>query len=57
VPVYLNGFKPDIDNESWLVKKVRHELTDGRYTCEVALEVRDDPTSARHRSNFGKPGK
>ncbi|WP_175551935.1 hypothetical protein [Burkholderia ubonensis] len=57
MPVYLNGFKPDIDNESWLVKKVRHELTDGGYTCELNLDVRDDPTSDRHRSNFRKPGK
>ncbi|MEM5451880.1 phage late control D family protein [Paraburkholderia guartelaensis] len=57
VPVYLNGFKPDIDNESWLVKKVRHELSDAGYTCELDLEVRNDPTSDRHRSNFRKPGK
>lgn len=56
LPVYLNGFKPDIDDESWLVKKVRHELSDGGYTCELDLETRDDPTSDRHRSHFRKGG-
>lgn len=57
VPVYLNGFKPDIDNESWLVKKVLHELTDSGYTCTIELEMRDDPASDRHRSHFRRGGK
>jgi phage protein D len=57
VPVYLNGFKPDIDDESWLVKKVRHEVADGGYTSELELEMRDDPTSDRHRSHFRRGGK
>ncbi|MDR6387586.1 phage late control D family protein [Paraburkholderia phenoliruptrix] len=57
VPVYLNGFKPDIDAESWLVKKVRHEIDgNGGYTCELELETRDDPTSERHRTHFRKGG-
>jgi phage protein D len=56
LPVYLSGFKPDIDNESWLVKKVRHEISDGGYTCELDLETRDDPTSDKHRSHFRKAG-
>ncbi|MFP3567320.1 phage late control D family protein [Paraburkholderia sp. SIMBA_030] len=56
VPVYLNGFKPDIDDESWLVKRVRHELMDNGYTCELELEMRDDPTSNRHRSHFRRGG-
>ncbi|CAE6856274.1 phage late control D family protein [Paraburkholderia domus] len=58
IPVYLSGFnKPEIDNESWLAKKVRHELSDGGYTTALELETRDDPTSDRHRSNFRKGGK
>ncbi|ADP02355.1 gp10 [Burkholderia phage KS14] len=57
VPVYLNGWKPDIDAESWLVKKVRHEMSDAGYTCDLDLETRDDPTSDRHRSHFRKGGK
>ncbi|MFP6558132.1 phage late control D family protein [Paraburkholderia sp. B3] len=56
VPVYLNGFKPDIDNESWLAKKVRHSIADGGYTTALELETRDDPTSGRHRSHFRKGG-
>lgn len=57
VPIYLNGFKPDIDAESWLVKRARHEIGDGGYTTELELETRDDPTSDRHRGNFRKSGK
>ncbi|MBR8055654.1 phage late control D family protein [Burkholderia vietnamiensis] len=57
VPIYLNGWKPEIDAESWLVKKVRHEIADGGYTCDLDLETRDDPTSDRHRSHFRKGGK
>lgn len=56
-PVYLNGLKPDIDKESWLVKRVRHEITDGGYTSELELETSDGPTSAKHRSPFRKSGK
>lgn len=55
IPVYLSGFnKPEIDDESWLAKKVRHELSDGGYTTALELETRDDPTSDRHRSHFRK---
>ncbi|MFM0244252.1 phage late control D family protein [Paraburkholderia sediminicola] len=57
IPVYLNGFKPDIDALSWLARKVTHSLADGGYTTQLELEVRDDPVSDRHRSNFRKPGK
>ncbi len=58
IPVYLSGFnKPEIDNESWLAKKVRHALADGGYTTSLDLETRDDPTSDRHRTHFRKQGK
>jgi phage protein D len=55
-PVYLTGFKPDIDDESWLAKKVRHEISDSGYTTQLDLETRDDPTSDRHRSHFRRQG-
>jgi phage protein D len=58
IPVYLSGFhKPEIDDESWLAKKVRHEFTDGGYTTALELETRDDPASDRHRSHFRKGGR
>jgi phage protein D len=56
IPVYLNGFKPDIDAQSWLAKKVKHSIGDGGYTTALELETRDDPTSDRHRSHFRKGG-
>ncbi|MFM0302923.1 phage late control D family protein [Paraburkholderia sediminicola] len=56
IPVYLNGFKPDIDALSWLAKKVTHDISDGGYETVLELEVRDDPTSSRHRSHFRKGG-
>jgi hypothetical protein len=54
VPIYLNGFKPDIDAESWLVKRARHEIGDSGYATELELETRDDPAGERHRSHFRK---
>ncbi|WP_158935290.1 phage late control D family protein [Burkholderia sp. S171] len=56
IPVYLNGFKPDIDALSWLAKKVKHSISDGGFTTALELETRDDPTSDRHRSHFRKGG-
>jgi phage protein D len=56
IPVYLNGFKPDIDAQSWLAKKVKHSIGDGGYTTALELETRDDPTSTRHRSHFRNGG-
>jgi phage protein D len=57
IPVYLNGFgKPEIDDASWLAKKVKHSLGDGGFTTALELETRDDPTSDRHRSHFRKGG-
>jgi phage protein D len=56
LPVYLSGFKPDIDDESWLAKRVRHTIADGGYTTALELEMRDDPTSDRHRNHFRNGG-
>lgn len=54
LPVTVSGFKPDIDETPWLVKTVRHELGEGGFTTTLSLEVRDDPTSDKHRSHFRK---
>ena len=57
IPVYLSGWKPDIDETDWLAKKVTHSIADGGYTTALELEMSDDPTTARHRSHFRKSGK
>lgn len=56
IPVFLTGFKPDIDEQTWLAKKVTHAINEGGYTTQLELEMSDDPTTARHRSHFRKPG-
>ncbi|WLE59290.1 phage late control D family protein [Burkholderia plantarii] len=55
LPVTVAGFKPEIDGTAWLVKSVRHSITGaGGFTSELALEVRDDPETYKHRSHFRK---
>ncbi|MDR5800043.1 phage late control D family protein [Caballeronia sp. LZ001] len=55
LPVTIKGFKPEIDDTLWLVKRVVHTLTgDAGFTSALELEVRDDPTTAKHRSHFRK---
>lgn len=55
MPVTVAGFKPVIDETPWLVKEATHTLTgDAGYTTQLELEVRDDPTTDRHRSHFRK---
>lgn len=56
LPVNVSGFKPEIDGIPWLVKKVTHAIADGGFTSSLELEMRDDPTTDRHRSNFRKGG-
>lgn len=55
-PVTLTGFKPQIDDTAWLVKRARHSISEGGFTTSLELEMRDDPTSDRHRDNFRKGG-
>lgn len=52
IPVTLAGFKPEINDTPWLVKTVRHSIADGGFTTSLELEVRDDPTTDKHRSKF-----
>ncbi|MEX3614179.1 MAG: phage late control D family protein [Burkholderia gladioli] len=58
MPVTLQKFKPDIDNTPWLIKRVESRLdSNGGYTTSLEMEMRDDPTTSRHRSNFRQGGK
>lgn len=57
MPVWLSGWKPDIDDTPWLLRRVSHEVSNGGYTCSCEFEVRDDPRADRHRSNFRRGGK
>jgi len=56
-PAFLYGWKPVIDDTDWLVKAVSHDISDGGgYTNSIEFEVRDDPTTDKHRSNFRRNG-
>ncbi|AAZ72619.1 bacteriophage late control gene D protein [Burkholderia pseudomallei] len=57
MPVTVSGFKPEIDETPWLVKKTTHTIGDVGFTTALELEMRDDPTTERHRSHFRKAGK
>lgn len=54
LPVTVSGFKPEIDGTPWLVKKATHTIEDGGFSTRLELEMRDDPTTSRHRSHFRK---
>ncbi|EKS9795648.1 MULTISPECIES: phage late control D family protein [Burkholderia] len=43
MPVTVTGFKPEIDETPWLVKKATHTIGDGGFTTALELEVRDAP--------------
>lgn len=38
-PVIVDGFKPEIDRENWLITEVLHRLDDGGYICSLKLEA------------------
>lgn len=57
LPVYVSGFKDEIDAIPWLVKRATHTISDQGFLTGLELEMRDDPASARHRTNFRKPGR
>lgn len=40
--VTVEGFKPEIDGEGWLVKSVEHALGDGGFTTQIELERQGD---------------
>lgn len=57
MPVTVSGFKPEIDETPWLVKKATHAINaDGGFSTSLDMEMRDDPTTDRHRSRFRKGG-
>ena len=57
LPVTVSGFKPEIDATPWLIEKVTHSIGEGGFTSSLELEVRNDPTSRRHRSHFARRDK
>lgn len=57
LPVTVSGFKPEIDATPWLIKQVTHTIGEGGFTSSLDLEVRNDPTSYRHRSRFARRDK
>lgn len=38
-PVAVNGFKSVIDQQSWVISKVAHSLSNSGYTTQLSLEV------------------
>ena len=54
LPVEVSGFKPEIEETPWLVKKATHTIGDGGFTTALELEVRNDRTSRRHRSRMAR---
>lgn len=52
LPVTVSGWKAEIDATPWLIQNVTHEIGDAGYTNSIELEMRDDPTSDKHRSHF-----
>lgn len=56
MPVIVSGFKPEIDETPWLVKKAPHTIhADSGFSTSLDMEMRDDPTTdAAHI--FGKEG-
>ncbi|CQJ41177.1 gene D protein [Yersinia enterocolitica] len=38
-PVVVNGFKSVIDQQSWIISKVTHSLSNSGYTTQLSLEV------------------
>ncbi len=54
LPVNVAGLKPEINETPWLVKKATHTLGEAGLTTSLEMEVRDDPTTDKHRSHFRK---
>jgi phage protein D len=53
--VFVEGFKPEIDEQAWLIRSAEHELGDGGFTTRLMMEQADDPTTQKHRENFQRP--
>lgn len=56
MPAIVSGFKPEIDETDWLIKRASHTISDQGFLTNVELEMLEDPTTKRHRSHFRKPG-
>ena len=42
-PAVVQGFKPEIDAESWLITEVSHKIDSGGYTASIQFEARIVP--------------
>ena len=42
-PAVVQGFKPEIDAEAWLITEVSHKLDSGGYTASIQFEARITP--------------
>ena len=42
-PAVVQGFKPEIDAEAWLITEVSHKIDSGGYTASIQFEVRIVP--------------
>jgi uncharacterized protein len=56
LPVTVSGFKPEIDETPWLVRRAKHVVGEDGFTTALELEVRDDPVTDRHRGHFRRGG-
>jgi phage protein D len=54
-PVFVEGFKPEINKQAWLIRSAHHELSESGYTTQLMMEQADDPTTQKHRENFQRP--
>ncbi|WP_431821004.1 phage late control D family protein [Burkholderia sp. F1] len=54
MPVTVSGFKPEIDDTPWLVKKATHKLGSEGFTTELELEVRQDSKKKQGGATSGK---
>ena len=54
-PVTVQGFKAEIDAESWLIVEVAHRLGDSGYTCSLKLEARlQEERAGEEKEDKGK---
>ena len=42
-PAVVQGFKPEIDAEAWLITEVSHKIDSGGYTASIQFEARSVP--------------
>ncbi|MCD9124001.1 phage late control D family protein [Cupriavidus sp. UGS-1] len=56
MPVWLSGWKPEIDETPWLLRRVTHNISNSGFTSLCEFEMRDDPKAERHRTRMRRGG-